>query len=338
MKKIFILLLVIFLLSSCASEKPKNEYKGELIDGAKRTVKIPLNNSETTIASVYAVSVPFIVALKLTDRVVAINVKSSFWYKANDDLNKVGTVGRGTVDLEKLATYNPDVFIHRSNDLKTIEAVEKLNIDTICITVENIEDVKNTLTMMGDYFGKEQRAEEVNDWINKKIEYIDEIVSIIPNDIKKTAMVMGGELGRVAGNDMLQTWMIEKAGGIPIIKEKENHNWINIGIEKIFTYNPEVIFCTSSTSRNYKIEELLKDSTWGSIEAVKNSDVFVIPCGNDSWDMPGISCLLGIMYMIYKMYPDYFSIEDLKKEVNEYYNFMFDRTFDKELNIVWEDL
>ena len=338
MKKIFILLLVIFLLSSCASEKPKNEYKGELIDGAKRTVKIPLNNSETTIASVYAVSVPFIVALKLTDRVVAINVKSSFWYKANDDLNKVGTVGRGTVDLEKLATYNPDVFIHRSNDLKTIEAVEKLNIDTICITVENIEDVKNTLTMMGDYFGKEQRAEEVNDWINKKIEYIDEIVSIIPNDIKKTAMVMGGELGRVAGNDMLQTWMIEKAGGIPIIKEKENHNWINIGIEKIFTYNPEVIFCTSSTSRNYKIEELLKDSTWGSIEAVKNNDVFVIPCGNDSWDMPGISCLLGIMYMIYKMYPDYFSIEDLKKEVNEYYNFMFGRTFDKELNIVWEDL
>ena len=301
-------------------------------------MQIPINNSDTTIASVYAVSVPFIVALELTDKVVAINVKSNFWNKANENLNNAGTVGRGTVDLEKLATYNPGVFIHRSNDLETVEAVEKLGVDVICITVENIDDVKNTLTMLGTYFQKETRANEVNNWIDSKIQYIDKVVSTIPENERKTTLLMGGEEGRVAGNDMLQTWMIEKAGGIPVIDEGEDHNWINIGVEKIFAYNPDVLFCTSSTSRNYKTDELINDPAWSAMKAIKNKELYVIPCANDSWDMPGISCILGIMYMTYKMYPEYFPLENLKEEVDEYYNFMFGKTFDEELKIDWENI
>lgn len=338
MKKLLSILIIISLITSCSNSSIQKEYKGEIIDGAKRTVEIPINNNEISIASVYAVSVPFIVALDLSDRVVAINAKSSFWYKANENLNNAGTVGRGTVDLEKLATYNPGVFIHRSNDPETVEAVEKLGIDVICITVEDIDDVKSTLTMLGSYFGKEDKALEVNNWLDSKIEYINNIVASIPEDQKKTAILIGGEEGRVAGSDMLQSWMIEKAGGIPVVDEQKDHNWINIGIEKIFTYNPDVIFCTSSTSRNYKVEELLNDSTWSAVNAIKNDNTFIIPTANDSWDMPGISCVLGIMYMTYKMYPDYFSLEDLKSQVNEYYEFMFGKTFEEELDINWEKI
>ena len=338
MKKILSLLLIISILVSCTSTNVQKEYKGEIIDGAKRNVKIPLNNNETTIASVYAVSVPFIVALDLTDRVVAINAKSSFWYKADENLNNAGTVGRGTVDLEKLATYNPGVFIHRSNDPETIEAVERLGIDVICITVENIDDVKNTLTMLGTYFDKEQKAKEVNDWIDTKIVYIEEIVKSIPDSEKKTVLFLGGELGRVAGNDMLQTWMIEKAGGIPVIDEGKDHDWINISVEKVFAYNPDVIFCTSSTSLSYKIEELIADPTWSAMKAIKNKNIFIVPTANDSWDMPGISCVLGIMFMLHKMYPEYLPIDKFQAEVDEYYNFMFGRTFDEELDIKWGEI
>lgn len=338
MKKLLNILIIISLITSCSSTSVQKEYKGEIIDGANRTVQIPINNSDTTIASVYAVSVPFIVALELTDKVVAINVKSNFWNKANENLNNAGTVGRGTVDLEKLATYNPGVFIHRSNDPETVEAVEKLGVDVICITVENIDDVKNTLTMLGTYFQKETRANEVNNWIDSKIQYIDKVVSTIPENERKTTLLMGGEEGRVAGNDMLQTWMIEKAGGIPVIDEGEDHNWINIGVEKIFAYNPDVLFCTSSTSRNYKTDELINDPAWSAMKAIKNKELYVIPCANDSWDMPGISCILGIMYMTYKMYPKYFPLENLKEEVDDYYNFMFGKTFDEELKIDWENI
>lgn len=337
MKKILTIIITILLVicvSSCKQAKTEKQYKGEIIDAADRTINIPLDE-DYKIASVYAVTVPFLVALKLTDKVVAINVKSDFWNKADENLNKAPTVGRGNVDLEKLASLNPTIFIHRSNDTKTIEAVEKLGIDTICIKVENIDDIIDTLKILGRYFNKDNEAQDTIDWINSKIAYIDSIVSKIPESEKKTALLIGGEKDRVAGKDMLQTWMIEKAGGIPVVDEGMNHNWINIGLEKIFMYNPDFIFETSSTSRNYTSEELIKDSAWSEVTAIKNSDLYVIPTALDSWDMPGISCVLGIMYMLNKMYPNYFSLDDLHREVDEYYNFMFNKNFDDVLNLDW---
>lgn len=341
MKKIFIVLITtLLLLSSCSTnnfvEQEEVETIGEITDGANRIVKIRKDCKDATVASVYAVSVPFLVALKITDRIKAINVKSNFWKIANEDLNKAPSVGRGNVDLEKLASYYPTVLIHRSNDPKTVEAVEKLGIDVICITVENVDDIKYTLTILGDYFGVKENADKAKEWIDKKFAYIDSIVENIPIEERKTALLMGGELGRVAGNDMLQSWMIEKAGGIPVVDDGENHNWINIGVEKIFAYNPDVIFCTSSTARDYTNEELLSDDAWNSLDAIKQQALYVIPSQLDSWDMPGISCVLGTMYMLRKMYPDYFSVDDFEDQVDDYYRYMFGRCFDTELELDWD--
>jgi len=62
--------------------------------------------------------------------------------------------------------------------------------------------------------------------------------------------------------------------------------------------------------------------------AEKNKNIYVIPAAIDSWDLPGISCVIGTMYMLYKMYPEYFSLQDFQKEIDDYYTFMFGRTFD----------
>ena len=147
---------------------------------------------------------------------------------------------------------------------------------------------------------------------------------------------MGGELGRIAGNDMLQSWMIKKAGGIPVVEEVKDHNWVDIGVERVFSYNPEYIFCTSSSARSYDVEDLLADSAWSAMTAVENNNVYDIPTKLDSWDMPGISCVLGIMYMLHKMYPERFSVSDLEDEVDDYYRFMFGRCFDDVLALEWD--
>lgn len=341
MKKILKVLIVINLvlcLSSCASNKKEDKKViSTIVDGAGRTVNVYEDGDKATVASVYFVATPFFVALDMSDRVLAVNTRNNFWKKADEGLNKAGTVGKGNVDLEKLAEYNPSVLIHRSNDPETIEAVSKLDIDTICITVENAQDIIDTLEMLGTYFAKQENAKKAIDWFNSKIELIDSIVDGIALQERKTAILIGGEIGRVAGNDMIQTWMIEKAGGIPVIKEGKDHNWINIGIEKVLDYDPEFIFCTSSAARNYTIEDIYNNKAYMEMLAVKNKNIYDIPTKYDSWDMPGLSCVLGIMYMLHEMYPTYFSKEDLEDEVDDYYRFMFGRCFDKELELDWDN-
>lgn len=336
MKRFISLLLVLalcFSLCACGqsdTNDPQTAGEGQIVDGAGRVLDIPSKPEEATIASVYAVSVPLITALGLNDRVLAINTKSKFWTDADEDLAKAGTIGRGVVDLEKLAAYAPTVLIHRSNDPKTVEAVEKLGINVLCVTVENMDDIRTTLTMLGKYFGVEERAEEVIEWIDSKFALIDSIVETIPENERVTALLMGGELGRVAGNDMLQSWMIEKAGGICVADTGKDHNWIDVGVETVFSWNPEYLFCTSSTGLDYSVEDILEDSAWSAVTAVKNGNVTVIPSKLDSWDMPGISSFLGTMYMLHTMYPDYFSAEQLQEQIDDYYSFMFGRTFDSE--------
>ena len=332
MKKMLSLILCIFLLFSFTGciEVDKKITRNTIIDGSGAVLDIMDNRENLTIASVYAVSVPFLTALELTDRVKAINLKSRFWADACDDFASVGSVGRGTVDLEALAQLSPDVLIHRTNDASTVEAVnEKLKIPVICIKAENFSDILYTLNILGEYFGCEERAEVVSSWLKSKFELIDEVTKNIPENVRVTACVMGSQPGRVAGGDMLQSWMIEKAGGICVVSDIENNkNWVNIGTEKMFILDPQVLFCTSSSPLEYSVEGILKDNTWSAMQSVKNNDIYVIPSAIDSWDLPGVSCVIGTMYMLYKMYPEYFSLQDLQKEIDDYYIFMFGRTFD----------
>lgn len=339
-KQIISLLLVFCLLlpfCACSAQNEERTDRPSITDAAGRSVPLPESPEAATAASVYAVAAPFYVALGMTDRVKAVNVKSSFWKLADKGLAASDTVGRGVVDLEKLAALSPTYLVHRSNDAETVEAVEKLGIDVICITVENIDDIYSTLRLLGQCFGAEKRAEETIAWLDKKLALIDSVVETIPAEERKTALLMGGEPGRIAGNDMLQSWMIEQAGGICVADTGLNHNWVNVGVEKVFSYDPQVLFCTGSTARNYSAESLLNDPAWSALRCVQDGEVYVIPTEKDSWDMPGISCVLGIFYMMRKMYPDYFSASDFEDEVDDYYRFMFGRCFDKELELDWSE-
>ena len=325
-------LCMLFALTACTGAGGKKEITGPAVtDAAGRQLAVPEDSSAISIAAVYGTAVPFIVALQLSDQVTAINCKSSFWTKADEALGKAGTVGKGVVDLEALAKSGATVLVHRANDPKTVEAVDKLGVDVLCIQAEDMEGIHSTLTLMGDYFGKADRAKEVIGWMDGKFAKIDEIVAQIPETERHTALCMGGELGRIAGGDMIQTWMIEKAGGIPVAAQVENNsNWINIGVETVFRWDPEYIFCTSSASLDYTVEEVMEDSAWSAMQSVKNEHIFQIPSKLDTWDMPGIADVICTFWMLHQMYPEYFSLEELEAEIAEYYTFMFGRTFDSD--------
>ena len=332
MKRFLCLLLaLIALLSLCACggsapEAPAGPGEHQVMDGAGRILDLPETPETATMASVYAVSVPFITALGLSERTLAVNPKTKFWTNADEALPKE-SVGRGVVDLEKLASFHPTALIHRSNDPDTVAAVENLGVEVVCITVENMEDIESTLTLLGKYFGAEQRAEEVIAWLRGKFDRIAQIVDTIPESERVTALLMGGELGRVAGSDMLQTWMLERAGAIPVADLGEDHNWFNAGVEKVFEWNPEYIFCTGSTGLDYDVSDMENDKAWSAVRAVTDGNVYQMPAKLDAWDLPGLSCAIGTMYMLHTMYPDYFSADDLQAEIDDYYTFMFGRSF-----------
>ncbi len=327
--------IMLFLVTACAKSnddsttQTENKNTRTVVDQAGRKVKIPKEVNSTAFA--YGVATSFLIALGVGDKVVAANYGMVFYTDACPELKDAGTIGRYDVDLEALAKCNPDVLIHKAADKETIEAVESLGIPVVGIAPESMDDILDTITLLGEVFGKQERAKELVDYYKSKIEFAQNLVKDIPQDERKTAILMGSEIGRVAGGDMLQSYLIETAGGINCAKEiTNNQTWMNVGTEKVFKWNPEYIFCTNSASAEYSIDDIMKDSSWQGMTAVKDKHIIVVPSNMDSWEFPGMSSLLGVLWMLSQMYPERYSEQDFLKEVDSFYQMVYGKTFDRE--------
>lgn len=338
MKRLTAVLIIVSLLlnsMACAiSEKAtglQSVPRGmrSVIDMAGRTVIIPENVN--TVAVIYGVTINFLLALGVADKLVALNATWSVYDKVEPKLKTADTVGQGAVDLEKLAEIKPDIFIHRANEPKTVEAVEKLGIPVIVVQPETTEQILETLLLLGEVFKVEQRAEEVLEYYESKVKLAQSIVSSIPLNERKTAIMMGSELGKVAGGDMLQSHMIETAGGINLAAGiHTGQTWPIVGVETIFEWNPDFIFCTNSKSSNYTPDELLSDTVWSEVTAIQNGDIYKMPSEVDSWEFPGVVTCLGFLWMLSKMYPELYGESEFLKEVDDFYMMAYGMTFERE--------
>ncbi|MBQ9992910.1 MAG: ABC transporter substrate-binding protein [Firmicutes bacterium] len=337
-KKLALLLIVVLMLPflfACAEEAsvPVHKVPGEdeklVIDLAGREVIVPKNVE--TAALIYGPATNFLLALGVADRLVAINATWGFYNLVEPSLERAGTIGRGSLDMEALANYNPDVFIHKASDTRTLEAVEALGIPAVGLWPESIEDIMQTIRVLGETFSVEERAESLIEYYNSKVEKAAKLLESVPMEERKTAIVMGAEVGRVANGTMLQSFMLETAGAENMAKDVVSmQTWPLVGTEKIFEWDPDFIFCSNSNVAEYKVEELLADPTWSELKAVKDGHVLLVPSDTDSWEFPGMASCLGLLWMLSQMYPDVYSEEDFLVEVDAFYEFMYGMTFDRE--------
>ncbi|MDR0314792.1 MAG: ABC transporter substrate-binding protein [Oscillospiraceae bacterium] len=345
MKRTVSLLLALLILlsaaacSNSANKEPKlNKDRAEktrgpsitVKDSAGLDVKLPQNTNKLTASSSYAVVTPYFAALKMSDRVMAAAFKNKAFLSLVDPvIVQAGNIGTGNTNLELLAKIGPDVFICKETEKKDIEAVRKLGITVVTVNAETAQDVMKTFNILGSVFGVKNRSDQIVEYINSKLEMIDGMVNKIPKDKRKTAVVMSSEIGRVAGGDMLQAEMLKRAGAINCTDGISNKfNWSAVGMEKIFEWNPDFIFATSSSVLNYRVDDLYKDKSWSAMKAVLNKNLIQIPAKKDSWDLPGPAFILGIMYMVNRMYPQYLSNETLKAQIDEFYLFMYGKKLD----------
>ena len=289
-----------------------------VVDMAGREVEITENIE--SVAVLYGVTTSYIVALGKADKLVAAPFTGDFFKMVDPVFETVGTVGRGQVDMEALARFNPDLFIHRASDISTLDAVRELGIPSMGVFAENRDDIAALMTLLGKTLGAGDRAVELIAYYGRMLDKARDISGDIPADKRKSAIVMGSRIGSVANGDMLQSFMIETAGGINRAKDVQSIEiWPVVGTETIFGWNPDFIFITNSSSANYGVESLMADPAWANLTAVKEKQVYLVPSDKDSWEFPGISSALGSLWMLSVMYPDKLDKEQMDAQAREFY-------------------
>lgn len=297
-----------------------------VVDQAGRVVTVPKDYD--SIALCYRVVIRFLLSLDQGDKITGIGKSEEFLEVLEPGLKDCVDVGKGVADIEALAQLKPDIFFHKSHDVETLEAVEALGIPSVGIDVETPEAMIVALDLLGKVCGQEEKAQQLIEYYDKKLADAEKKTSSI--DKKKTAVIMGSSLGKVADASMLQGEMIERAGGLNVAAEiNSTELWPTAGTEQIFAWDPEYIFITGSESAVYTAEDLYNDPAWSEMKAVKNNNVYVMPAAMDSWEFPGVVSTLGIDYMMHIMYPELMPDDELVKRVDDFYQLSYGRTFDR---------
>jgi len=302
----------------------------KVVDMAGREVEITKNVE--SVAIVYGVITSYIVALGKADKLAAVGFFGDFFRMAHPVFETVGTVGRGQVDMEAIAQLNPDLFIHRASDTKTLDAVRELGIPSMGIMAETQDDITAMLSLLGRALDAEDRAGELTSYYGQLLDKARDLSRDIPVDKRKRALVMGSRIGSVANGAMLQSFMIETAGGINSAKDVQSTEiWPVVGTETIFGWNPDFIFITNFNASSYSPQTLMADPAWANLNAVKERNVYLVPSDMDSWEFPGISSALGSLWMLSAMYPDKLGREQIDAEAKEFYKKVYNLDVTPEL-------
>lgn len=333
---VILVFLIAFMLPGCSgtgsgdsSEKPgtvvaENDDSITIVDQAQREVTVP--KKINSIALSYRVVIRPIISLGEGGKIKGCGKTEDFLFELQPSLKKAVDVGKGVADLEALAELEPDVFFNKGNDPETLDSVEKLGIPAIGLSFEDTEEMITALDILGKVLGKQKKAEKLISYYDNKIAADEKAAEKIKD--KKTAIVMGSSIGKVADGTMLQGSMIRTAGGVNAAEDLEaTELWPTAGTEQIFDWDPDFIFISGSEGANYTAEDIYKKKAWSEMKAVKNRHVYVMPAQKDSWEFPGVVSALGIDYMISKMYPDRMPSEKLQKNVDEFYKLSYGRTF-----------
>ena len=255
-----------------------------------------------------------------------------------DDLPKPGEMKE--YNIEEVMALEPDV-IFASNQIPedTLTQLVKLGIPVIVITLYKAdreqastiapelinpdeaytEGLKQTIEIIAEVTGKEERGQELWDYVVTNRQIVADHLETVPED-KRILVYMANEDMYTYGTGKYVGVAMEKAGAKNVAETIKGYQQVTI--EQIIEWNPEVIFVQSRYAE--VLDEIQEDERWASIDAVKKGNLFIAPDYTKPWGNPAPeSIALGELWLAKTLYPDTFEDVDLDEMVSYFYSHFY---------------
>jgi iron complex transport system substrate-binding protein len=316
-----LLLLAITLttmLTGCAKNTTPDEAQTITItDQTGVQVTIPAHIER--VVSVYPMSTLIIYSLDGQGKLVGIDSnspKNTVLQEADSNIGNITQVGMPwQVSVEAVLSVNPDVVIGASGDVR--KSIESAGIPVIGVNLESPEKLKAGISLIGKCIDKEKEAQELVAYYEQKMSIITNRTSGI-SEANRIKVLIPNKTGVLSctGGDSYQNYLIEGAGGVNVAKNVTGQ-WPSASIEQIMVWNPQVIIVPPYCANTPK--DILSDSTWQSIDAVKNGRVYLMPQYAVAWDTPVADSILGELWIAKQLYPEKFTDINISTEAEQFY-------------------
>ena len=331
---IVVLFMLLTLLTACNYSKPI-ENGVQITDMLGRTVTIPADPQRIAGLDPFAGQV--IIMFGYGDRMMATvgGVKRDLLLQSMcpELVNAANVKEEGAINAEQLLSLDIDlIFIKGEVYQKTSERekLDKLGIPYLVIDYSSMEEQCNAAKLIGEAFGKYEKAESYVKYYQDTIKKISELTSAIPDKEKPSLYHSINIAIRTDTNGSLGAEWIAVTGaknvslGASLLFGEKNYNTT---LEEIFVWNPDIIICNESGVNEY----MLSDSKWLGLRAVREKRVYQIPIGVSRMGHPNsIETPLAIWWLADLLYPEYMTGFDFRQELKDFYRNFFDYIVDEE--------
>jgi iron complex transport system substrate-binding protein len=200
---------------------------------------------------------------------------------------------------------------------------------------DSLTAYENEIKFLGDLLGVPEQAASLNQYYKEAMDYVNNITATIPDKDKVKVYYAEGKDGfNTDPVGSMHTRLLEFCGGLNVaqVTLQQGYGMAEASLEQILIWDPDMIIIgRGSQTALYKT--ILTESRWSQLRAVKNKKVEIRPDNPFSWfdGPPGPCQMVGMYWMINKLYPEKTTDLDLKAKVKEFYTkfFHYDLTDDQ---------
>lgn len=214
------------------------------------------------------------------------------------------------VNTESVVGLKPDlVLASKSQHEKLIPLLESNKINVVEFDAKTYDEVKKTITMLGDIYGTADKAKAENATLDNQI---NEIIKKLPKD-KKKIVIMHATASSVTveGSRSIAGCVSDILGfdNVAAASLKGKSDKTPYSMESLVGQDPEIIFITSMGKAD-EIENRLRadfknNPAWNSLKAVREGHVYVLP-ENLFLINPGLQYPEAVKFMAQQVYPEVF--------------------------------
>ncbi len=285
------------ILLSCVPQSPP----GNIVDGLGRNITI--NAVPQRIVSLAPSNTEILFALSLGDKVVG-DTEYCNYPEAAKTKPKVG--GFSTVDIEKVVSLRPDlVLATRIHDKTTIPALENLGITVVAFNPGSLNDVLDSIKLVGKITGQDKEASElVKDLSTRIKEITDKTEKLTPDKRPRVFYVTWHDPLWTAGTGTMSNDVIIQAGGQNIASDITGDKTIDL--ETVINRDPEVIIVSvgMGTGEDLPWQYIKSESRLKNTQALLNGRVYKID--GDLIHRPGPRVVDALGEMAQFIHPELF--------------------------------
>lgn len=349
MKKILSIILmfsIIFSMAGCKNSSTKalsdnSNDKITIIDNNGDKVTLPKDVKRIVVADILPLPSVLCAFFDSAEKIVGISpvsmsaAKNGLLGQLYPEILKADTsfINGSEVNNEELLKLKPDVVFYNASSKELGTQLKNSGFNAVAVSVNKwnyntIETLNNWIALLSQIFPNNDKTETVKNYSNKIYDMVQKRVDGIPDNKRARVFFLfqySDTKIKTSGKLFFGQFWADAVGAVNVAEELKTDNSVNVNMEQVYKWNPDIIFITNFTAS--QPADLYKNSVgtynWSKISAVENKKVYKMPLGIYRSYTPGADTPMTLLWLAKTVYPDLFSDIDLNQQVKDYYKTVF---------------